>query len=69
MKRTAEVQTEARMGKAKATMESGIKEASAEEQEMKAKFINDTEIAKSQRDYSLKNAEYDMEINTKVNYL
>ena len=68
MKRTAEVQTEARIGKAKATMESGIKEAAAEEQEMKAKFLNDTEIAKSRRDYSLKQAEYDMEVNTKVDY-
>ena len=65
MKRTAEVQTEARIGKAKAKMESGIKEASAEEQEMKAKLANDTEIAKSQRDYALKKAGYDMEVNTK----
>ena len=66
MKRTAEVQTEARIGKAKATMESGIKEAAAEEQQMKAKYVNDTEVAKSQRDYSVKKAEYDMEVNTKV---
>ena len=66
MKRTAEVQTEARIGKAKAHMESGIKEAAAEEQEMKAKYVNDTEIAKSKRDYALKKAGYDMEINTKV---
>jgi len=65
MKRTAEVQTEARIGKAKATMESGIKEAAAEEQQMKAKYVNDTEVAKSQRDYSVKKAEYDMEVNTK----
>eukprot|EP00794_Sanderia_malayensis_P016207 gene16207-17838_t len=65
MKRTTEVQSEARIGKAKAHMESGIKEAVADEQEQKAKFVNETEVAKSKRDFALKKAEYDMEVNTK----
>ncbi len=43
-----------------------LQEASAEEQQMKAKYVNDTEVAKSQRDFALKKAEYDMEVNTKV---
>ncbi len=36
---------------------------------MKAKFVNDTEVAKATRDFSLKKAEYDMEVNTKVRRL
>ena len=41
-------------------------EAIAEEQRMKARYTNDTDIAKSERDFSVKKAEYDMEVNAKV---
>lgn len=33
---------------------------------MKAKYENDTEIAKAKRDYELKKAAYDIEVQTKV---
>jgi len=65
MQRVAEVQCEARIGQATATMQSGIKEAIAEEQRMKAEFINKIEVARAERDFSLKKASYDQEVNTK----
>ncbi|GFR16804.1 flotillin-1 [Trichonephila clavata] len=40
-------------------------EALAEEERMAARYVNDTEIAKAQRDFELKKAAYDMEVNTK----
>lgn len=33
---------------------------------MRAKYENDTEIAKAKRDYELKKAAYDIEVHTKV---
>jgi len=64
-RRVAEVQTEARIGQAIATMHSGIKEAQAEEVRIKAEYDNKTEVARSQRDYQLKKSTYDIEVNTK----
>ena len=40
-------------------------EAIAEEQRMAARYANDVEIAKSQRDFELKKAAYDQEVQTK----
>ena len=37
----------------------------AEEQRMAARYANDVEIAKSQRDFELKKASYDQEVATK----
>lgn len=54
MARTAEVKRDARIGEAEAQAEAKIKEAMAEEQRMAARFLNDTEIAKAQRDFELK---------------
>ncbi|XP_045596691.1 flotillin-1 isoform X4 [Procambarus clarkii] len=65
MARTAEVKRDARIGEAEATKDSQIKEAIAEEERMAAKYINDTEIAKAQRDFELKKATYDMEVQAK----
>lgn len=65
MARTAEVKRDARIGEAEAQAEAKIKEAMAEEQRMAARFLNDTEIAKSQRDFELKKAAYDVEVHTK----
>ncbi|KAI8430726.1 hypothetical protein MSG28_000910 [Choristoneura fumiferana] len=56
MARTAEVKRDARIGEAEAQAEAKIKEAMAEEQRMAARFLNDTEIAKAQRDFELKKA-------------
>lgn len=64
MKRTAEVQRDARMGEAEARRDAGIKEALAEEKRMQARYLNDIEIAKAQRDFELKKAAYDMEVQT-----
>lgn len=64
-RRIAEVQTEARIGQAVAKMQSGIREAEAEEVRVKAEFENKTEVARSQRDYQLNKSSYDIEVNTK----
>jgi len=65
MARTAEVKRDARIGEAEARCEAQIKEAIAEEQRMASRFLNDTEIAKAQRDFELKKAAYDVEVQTK----
>ncbi|CAG2244855.1 FLOT [Mytilus edulis] len=66
MKRTAEVKSAARIGEAEAKRDAGIKEAIAEEARMTARYANDVEIAKAQRDFELKKAHYDLEIQTKA---
>ncbi|CAG9824211.1 unnamed protein product [Phaedon cochleariae] len=63
--RTAEVKRDARIGEAEARCEAHIKEALAEEQRMASVFLNDTEIAKAKRDFELKKAAYDVEVQTK----
>ncbi|XP_041370597.1 flotillin-1-like isoform X2 [Gigantopelta aegis] len=65
MKRTAEVKRDARIGEAEAQRDSGIKEAYAEQKRMESRYANDIEIAKSQRDFQLKKAYYDLEVQTK----
>ena len=56
---------DARIGEAEARRDAGIKEAIAEEQRMAARFQNDVEIAKAERDFHLKKASYDREVQTK----
>jgi flotillin len=65
MARTAEVKRDARIGEAEARADAQIKEAIAEEQRMASVFLNDTEIAKAKRDFELKKAAYDVEVQTK----
>ncbi|CAH1785301.1 unnamed protein product [Owenia fusiformis] len=65
MGRTAQVKRDARIGEAEARRDAGIKEAIAEEQRMAARYANDIDIAKAQRDFELKKAHYDMEVQTK----
>uniref|UniRef100_A0A1B6M950 Band 7 domain-containing protein n=1 Tax=Graphocephala atropunctata TaxID=36148 RepID=A0A1B6M950_9HEMI len=65
MARTAEVKRDARIGEAEARRDAQIKEAMAEEERMASRFLNDTEIAKAQRDFELKKAAYDVEVQTK----
>jgi len=66
MARTAEVKRDARIGEAEAKRDAQIKEAIAEEERMAARLLNDAEIAKSKRDFELKKAAYDVEVQTKV---
>lgn len=68
MARTAEVKRDARIGEAEAKKDARIKEAMAEEEKMAARFVNDTEIAKAQRDFEIKKATYDAEVETKVRW-
>ncbi|XP_063910877.1 flotillin-1 isoform X1 [Zophobas morio] len=65
MARTAEVKRDARIGEAEARCDATIKEAIAEEQRMASVFLNDTDIAKAKRDFELKKAAYDVEVQTK----
>ena len=60
-----QVKRDARIGEAEARRDAGIKEAIAEEQRMAARFQNDVEIAKAERDFHLKKASYDREVQTK----
>jgi len=62
--RTAQVKRDALIGEAEAKRDATIAEALAEEQRMEAKLVNDTEIARSKRDFELKKAAYDTEVNT-----
>lgn len=64
MARTSQVKRDARMGEAECKRDSGIKEAIAEEQRLKARFDNDTLIALAERDYKLRKAEFDKEVET-----
>merc|ERR1712179_398435 len=61
---TAAVKKDALIGEAEAKRDATIAEALAEEQRMESKLINDTEIARSKRDFELKKASYDTEVNT-----
>eukprot|EP01137_Pigoraptor_chileana_P002271 Opistho-2@40876 len=65
MKRTAEVKRDAAIGEAEAKRDAGILQARAEQARMAAKLLNDTAVAQSQRDFQLKKAAYDAEVNTK----
>ncbi len=66
MGRTAEVKRDARIGEAEAKADAQIKEATAEEQRMASRLANDILIAKAQRDFEVKKAAYDQEVNAKV---
>eukprot|EP00095_Tigriopus_kingsejongensis_P003186 snap_masked-scaffold91_size383040-processed-gene-1.17 protein:Tk03186 transcript:snap_masked-scaffold91_size383040-processed-gene-1.17-mRNA-1 annotation:"Flotillin-1 " len=61
--RTAQVQRDARIGEAEAQMESTIAEAEASELRMKAELSNRTGIEQAKRDFEVKRAIYDTEVN------
>eukprot|EP00049_Salpingoeca_infusionum_P017703 m.354053 g.354053 ORF g.354053 m.354053 type:complete len:426 (-) comp16909_c0_seq1:2225-3502(-) len=63
--RTAEVQRDATIGAAVAHKESGIKSAQAKQAAEDATYRNMAEVAQSQRDYKVKQAEFNMEISEK----
>ena len=62
--RTAEVLRDARIGEAECNRDSLIQTALAEEKRMAAKFSNDTEIEQYKRNFEIKKASYDMEVET-----
>jgi len=61
---TCEVQREAAVGQAVATKDSNIKGAQARQAEQTVRFSNLIEVAKAERDYALKKASFDMEVQT-----
>jgi len=65
MTRTAQVKRDARIGEAEAKKDSGIKEAMANERRMQSEYYNNTQIALAKRDFELKKAEFDKEVETK----
>lgn len=70
--RTAEVQRDARIGETEAKRDATIQKCIASEELLKAKFANDTLVAQAERDFQLKKATYDQEVQAKVpthNYL
>ncbi|CAK8679976.1 flotillin-1-like [Clavelina lepadiformis] len=63
--RTAQVHRDAKIGEAESRRDAGIKEAIANQERLKVRYENDTEIAKAKRDYELKKAAYDIEVEAK----
>lgn len=60
--RTAQIQCDARIGEAKSKRDAGIKQAIANQEKQKVRFENDTEIAQAKRDFEIKKAAYDIEV-------
>ncbi|CAH8509932.1 unnamed protein product [Dicrocoelium dendriticum] len=63
--RTAQVKRDARIGEAEARRDAGIREADAERTRVAGRLLNDTEIAKAKRDFELKNAAFQKEIQAR----
>jgi flotillin len=63
-RRTAEVKRDATIGEAEATRDAKIRSALALQEGEKAKFIADAEIAQAQRDFKIRQAQYQAEIET-----
>jgi len=62
---TAKVKRDAKIGEARAKRDAGIKEAIANQERLKVRFEKDTEIALAKRDFDLKKAAYDQEVETR----
>ncbi len=63
-RRTAEVKRDATIGEAEATRDAKIKSAQALQEGEKARFTADAEIAQSQRDFLIRQAQYQAEVET-----
>lgn len=61
--RTAEVKRDATIGQANAARDATIKSAEARQQGETAKFLAETKIASSSKDYEVQKAAYDQEVN------
>jgi len=62
--RTSEVRRDARIGEAECNRDSLIQTALAEETRMASKLVNDTEMELYKRNFEVKKAAYDMEVET-----
>lgn len=62
--RTSEVRRDARIGEAECNRDSLIQTALAEETRIASKMVNDTEMALYKRNFEIKKAAYDMEVET-----
>ncbi|CAL4082218.1 unnamed protein product, partial [Meganyctiphanes norvegica] len=65
MARTSEVKRDARIGQADANKDATIQQAIADEELKRCQYANATEKADAERDFMLKKAAYDLEVNTK----
>ena len=64
--RTAEIQRDAIIGEAEAKKESLIRICQADEELLAARFANDRIIVQAKRDFEVKKAAYDQEVQAKV---
>lgn len=62
---TANVKRDADIGVAEANKDAGIREAECDKQLMDTKFLADTKIADSSRQYQMMKASFDMEVNAR----
>ncbi|KAL7864542.1 hypothetical protein AOLI_G00159620 [Acnodon oligacanthus] len=62
------VQRDAHIGEAQYKRGAVIREAHAMQEKVSAQYVNEIEMAKAQRDYELKKATYDIEVNTKKGF-
>lgn len=65
LQRIAEVDRDAKIGEAENERDAGMKTAVANQEMMSKKYINDILIEEAKRDFKLKKAAYDMEVETK----
>jgi len=63
---TAVVKRNADIGVAEAKRDAGIREAECERERMDARYAADTKIANSNREFQMRKAEFDQEVNTKT---
>jgi len=64
--RIAQVKKDARIGQAQATKRAQIREAEAEMQRMESKFRNETDMASAKREYDLRKAANQKEVETQM---
>ena len=65
MGRTAEVKRDAAVGQAEAERDAGIRAAQADQKRQAARFLANTAIAESERDFTLEKTAYDQQVNAK----
>ena len=63
---TANVKRDAAIGVAQADRDAGIREAECEKEKTNVKYKSDTQVADAEREFKMKKAQYDKEINTQV---
>jgi hypothetical protein len=66
---TANVKRDADIGVAEANRDAGIREAECEKARMDSRYAADTKIADSKRMFEMQKANFDMEVNARVNII